>query len=124
MNIRAQVLYMHTHRSVPNHVESNRNQVVFTMHRLIWNQTELPLVTNQFIWNRMELRSVPNHLENGKYNRAFGLMQQDSEKIPLCVIHRCTCALGVRYTGVSNDTGYYLLTYKYWNRRTKIAGII
>ena len=40
--------------SFPNLVKSNLNQIVFTMHRLIWNKTDV--------------RLVPNQLENGKYN--------------------------------------------------------
>ena len=41
-------------KSFPNRIKSNRNQFVFTIIRLIWNQTDV--------------RLVPNHLENGKYN--------------------------------------------------------
>ena len=36
----------YTHR---NPIESNRNQIVFTMHRLIWNQMDVRLVPNQSI---------------------------------------------------------------------------
>ena len=41
-----------------NLVESTRNQIVFTMHQLIWNQTEV--------------RLDPNQSENGKYNLILG----------------------------------------------------
>ena len=40
--------------SFPNLIESNRNQIVFTIFRLIWHQTDV--------------RLVPNQPENGKYN--------------------------------------------------------
>ena len=45
---------LHTEKSCRNLIKSNRNQIVFTMHRLIWNQTYFGL--------------VPNQLENGNYN--------------------------------------------------------
>ena len=38
-----------------NLVKSNRNQIVFTIFRLIWNQTD-------------SVRLVPNKSENSKYN--------------------------------------------------------
>ena len=41
---------MHTEKSFRNLVKSNRNQIVFTIFRLIWNQM------------------VPNQSENGKWN--------------------------------------------------------
>ena len=45
-----------------NITKSNRNQIVFTMHRLIWNQTEV--------------RLAPNQSGNGKYNLiSFDLMR-------------------------------------------------
>ena len=43
----------HTEKSFPSLIESNRNQIVFTNFRLIWNQTDAHLVLNQS--------------ENGKY---------------------------------------------------------
>ena len=45
---------VHTEESFQNLIESNRNQFVFTIFRLIWIQTDVRLVTNQ--------------PENGKYN--------------------------------------------------------
>ena len=45
---------INTGKSFPNLIKSNRNQIVFTMHRLIWQQTDV--------------RLVPNLLVNGKYN--------------------------------------------------------
>ena len=45
---------LHTEKYSPNLIKSNRNQIVFTMHRLIWDQTDV--------------RLVPNQSENGKYN--------------------------------------------------------
>ena len=41
-------------KSFPNCIITNRNQIAFTMHRLIWNQ--------------MDVRLVPNQSENGKYH--------------------------------------------------------
>ena len=32
-------LVLHTEKSFRNFIESIRNQILFTMHRLIWNQT-------------------------------------------------------------------------------------
>ena len=43
----------YTH-GAPDRVESNLNQIVFTI--------------SQLIWNRMEFRLVPNQTGNGKYN--------------------------------------------------------
>ena len=34
-------------KSFRNRIESNRNQIVFTIFRLIWNQTDVRLVPNQ-----------------------------------------------------------------------------
>ena len=45
---------MHAGESFPNLVKSNRNRIVFTIFRLIWNQTDV--------------RLFPNQSENGKYN--------------------------------------------------------
>ena len=44
----------YTEKSFRNLIKSNWNRIVFTMHRLIWNQ--------------MEVRLVLNQSENGKYN--------------------------------------------------------
>ena len=35
----------HTEKSFRNLIKSNLNQIVFTIFRLIWNQTDLRLVT-------------------------------------------------------------------------------
>ena len=45
---------LHTEKSFRNLIKSNRNQIVFTIFRLIWKQIEYHL--------------VPNQSENGKYN--------------------------------------------------------
>ena len=45
---------VHTENLFPNLIESKRIRIVFTMHRLISNQTDV--------------RVVPNQSENGKYN--------------------------------------------------------
>ena len=42
-----------TEKSFPNLIKLNSNLIVFTMHRLIWNQTDV--------------RMVPNQSENGAY---------------------------------------------------------
>ena len=53
-----------------NLIKSNWNQIVFTMHRLIRNQTDVRLVTNQS--------------ENGKYNLISGWFNKISKRF-LCV---------------------------------------
>ena len=45
---------IHAETFFRNFIKSNRIQIVFTIFRLIWNQTDV--------------RLVPNQLENGKYN--------------------------------------------------------
>ena len=45
---------VHTDKSFRNLIKSNQNQIVCTIFRLIWNQTDV--------------RLVPNQLENGTYN--------------------------------------------------------
>ena len=45
---------VHTEKSFRNLIESNQNQIAFTIFRLIWNQRDVRLVPNQF--------------KNGKYN--------------------------------------------------------
>ena len=47
-------LLAHTEKSFQNLIKSNRNHIVFTIIRFIWNQTYARLVINQS--------------ENGKYN--------------------------------------------------------
>ena len=77
-----------THRKYfPNLIESNGNQIVFTMHRLISNQTDVLL--------------VPNQLENGKYNLIWVWFNKIS-KIFLCVL---LCSEFVREPGVSRHHG-------------------
>ena len=51
---RMAVTSWHTDKSFRIFLKSNRKQIVFTIFRLIWNQTDV--------------RSVPNQSENGKYN--------------------------------------------------------
>ena len=48
----------HTEKSFRNCIKSNWNQIGFTIIRLIWNQTDVRLVSNQS--------------ENGKYNQISG----------------------------------------------------
>ena len=45
---------LHTENFFRNLIKSNRNQIVFTIFRLIWSQTDV--------------RSVSNYSKNGKYN--------------------------------------------------------
>ena len=40
-------LLIHTEKYFPNLIKSNPNQIVFTMHRLIWNQMDVRLDPNQ-----------------------------------------------------------------------------
>ena len=46
---------LHTEKYFRNVIKSNRNQIEFTMHQLIWNQMDT-------------VRLVSNKSENGKYN--------------------------------------------------------
>ena len=48
-------LSSYTEKSFRNLIKFNRNQIVFTIFRLIWNQTDT-------------VRLVPNQSENSKYN--------------------------------------------------------
>ena len=48
----------HTKKSFLNLIKSNRNQIVLSIFRFIWNQTDV--------------RSVPNQSENGIYNLISG----------------------------------------------------
>ena len=52
------VFVVHTEKSFRDQVTSNRNLIVFTIFRLIWNQTEVCLDLNQS--------------ENSKYNLILG----------------------------------------------------
>ena len=53
--------FVHTEKSFRNLVKSNRNQIVFIIFQLIWNQTNVRLVQNQSsemvntIWFRFDL---------------------------------------------------------------------
>ena len=47
--------YLHTEKSFRNIIKSNRIKIVFTIFRLIWNQTD-------------SVRFLPNQSKNGKYN--------------------------------------------------------
>ena len=55
--------YIHTEKSLRNLIKSNRNQIVFTIFRLIWIQTDVRLVLNQ--------------LGNVTYNMISGWFQKD-----------------------------------------------
>ena len=56
---------VHTEESFRNLIKSNRNQIAFTIFRLIWNQTDI--------------RLDPNKSENGKYNLFSGWFNKISE---------------------------------------------
>ena len=62
LNIRTDVTTiekkLHTEKSFRNIIKSTRNQIVFTIFRLICKQTDVGL--------------VPNQWENGKYNLISG----------------------------------------------------
>ena len=57
-------------KSFPNLIEWNRNQIVFTIFRLTWNQTDV--------------RLVPNQSENGKYNLISVWFNKTSKRF-ICV---------------------------------------
>ena len=61
---------MHTEKSFWNFIKSNQNQIIFTIFRLIWIQTDV--------------RLVPNQSRSGKYNLISGRFNNIS-KIFLCV---------------------------------------
>ena len=51
---------VHTEKSFQNLIKSNRNQIVFTLFRLIWNQTDVHLISINrkmvnTIWFRVDL---------------------------------------------------------------------
>jgi len=71
---------IHTEKSFPNLIKSNMNRIVFTVHRLIWNQ--------------MDVRFVPNQSENGKYNLISVLFN----KFSLCVVSFGNHAYPIKYT--------------------------
>ena len=67
--------FLRTEKYFRNFIKSTRNQILFTIFRLIWNQTKVRLVPNQSV--------------NGKYNLISGWSNKIS-KIFLCVqIHAC-----------------------------------
>ena len=53
---------LHAEKSFRNLIKSNRNQFVFTIFRLICNQTDV--------------RLIPNQSENGKYNLISGCLDK------------------------------------------------
>ena len=63
---------LHTEKYLRNLIKSTRNQIVSTIFRLIWHQTNV--------------RLVPNQSENGKYNLISGWFNKISEKNSLCVV--------------------------------------
>ena len=52
------VYSLDTENSFRNPIESNRNQIVFTIFQLIWNQTDVCLVPNQSVHSKYNLISV------------------------------------------------------------------
>ena len=58
----------HTEKYFRNLIKSNRNQIVFTMHPLIWNQTDVCL--------------VPDQSENDKYNLILVCFNNISARFP------------------------------------------
>ena len=61
---------VYAEKSFRNLIKSNRNQIVFNIFRLIWNQTDIHLVQNQS--------------ESGKYNLISGWYKKISKRF-LCV---------------------------------------
>ena len=67
----SQLEYKHTtEKSFRNLIKSTRNQIVFTISRLIWNRTDI--------------RLVPNQSENGKYSLISVWLNKISKRF-LCV---------------------------------------
>ena len=63
---------LHAEKNFLNIVESSQNQIVLTIFRLIWHQTDV--------------RLVPNQSENGKYNPIPGWLNKISKKkLSVCV---------------------------------------
>ena len=81
-------LSLHTEKSFRNLIESTRNQIVFTIFLLIWNQTDV--------------RLVPNQSENGKCNLISVWFNKISKRF-LCVYGISTAVrrTAVREPGVS-----------------------
>ena len=52
------VLYLYTKKFFRNLIKSNRNQIVFTIFRLIWNQSDDRLVPSQSVHGKYNLISV------------------------------------------------------------------
>ena len=64
---------IYTQKSFRNLIDSNGNQIEFSIFRLIWNQTVVRLVPNQSL------------------NDKFNLISVSFKKISLCVeVHACT----------------------------------
>ena len=70
------ILVLHTEKTFRNCIESNRNFIVFTIFRLIWNQTDVRLVLNR--------------LENGRYNPILVSFYKISKRF-LCVYYERNC---------------------------------
>ena len=69
LRMNLEFFHIYTQKSFRNLIKSNRNQIIFTIFGLIWNQTEV--------------RLVPNQSENGKIKISRRL---------LCVyVKKCTC---------------------------------
>ena len=66
-----------------NLIKSNRNQIVFTICRLIWNQTGV--------------RLVPNQSKNGKYNLISDLFNKISKK-KFSAFTSLVCQIGKNWT--------------------------
>ena len=62
---------VHTEKSFRNRIKSNRNHIVFSIFRLIWNQ--------------MDVRLVRNQSENSEYNLTLVQLSMISKKNSLHV---------------------------------------
>ena len=69
---------IHTEKYFRNLIKSTRNQIVFTILRLIWNQTDVRLVLNQS--------------ENGEYNLILGWFNKIPKRF-LCAYREKTVSV-------------------------------
>ena len=82
---------LHTGKSFRNLILSNRNQIVLTIFRLIWNT--------------MVVRLVPNRLKNGQYNLISVCFNKISKRFP-CVRMFCSVIRQKKLTVISLKRDY------------------
>ena len=86
----------HTEKSFRNLIKSTWNQIVFTILRLIWNQTDV--------------RLVPNKSENGKYNLISGCFNKISRKKNSV----CNFDLTLQFARIPTHCGRWWSVYRGW----------